>query len=381
MMAAACGGSSTASPKRGLNATTGDRVDVIASLTGQGTTITLDPATTRQLTKAGIRVLPFGAAQPSNGGSAITFPITSGYTEVHSDKSFKPGYVMGSIEHAGAGLTFAAGAKQVTAANFVVDPGNSMVYATVGPTNGVPLLALNDANLNASTQGSDVVLDGMVAQLTPTAATLLDRTLGPNALTPGLPLGSVHLVASGDLTSYNEATDRTTDIARVTGQTTSLKLDASTVQALTQLGIAVTPVGTSTYDSTTSTLSFPINGGVAVIHTNPSAKPGPVDGVLLHQGSGLRFSADGKSLTLLNFILDAGDSTLVAGVEGPQYMPVADLDDTSLHVSQVDGTVHLDGALVRLTPQAVQAMDRAFGRTAVTPGLLLGTAHIVLSGS
>lgn len=381
IVASACGSSSTASHKPALSAAMDDHVNVIAPLAGQGTTITVNPSTAQQLAKLGVKVIPFGTAQASDRGAAVTFPVTSGYAEVHSNKSFRPGYVIGSIEHAGSGLTFSAGAKQLTASSFVVDPGNSMLYASVGATNGVPLLSLNDTSLKVSAQGADMVLDGIVAELTPTAATLLNKAFGTHVLRSGLPLGTLHLVASGTLTSYDEATDKTTEISRVTGQTTSVQLDPTTVQALSKLGISVTPQGTGTFTKATSTVSFPINGGVAVIHDNKSARPDHVDGVLLHQGSGLQFSDAGKSFGFVNFIIEPGDATLVAGAQGQQHVPVADLDDASLQIRQTKGTVHLDGALVKLTLQAADALNAAFGKTAFTPGLVLGTLHTVISGS
>jgi hypothetical protein len=382
LTAAACGSSSKSTAAApATTAAASDQVNAIAHLTGQGTTVTLDPSTAAALTKLGVKVTPYGTAQAENGGSAVMFPITSGYAEIHGNHNYKPGYVVGSIEHAGSGLTFTAGAKSVTVSDFVVDPGNSMLYATVGNQQAVPLLSLDGTNLKVSMQGGDVVLDGTVAKLTQTAASALNQAFGTSALTPGTPLGTVHLVAAGALTSYNEATDHTTEVSRVSGQSTSVALDPTTAGALTKLGVTVTPTGTGTFDKASSTLSFPITGGVAVIHSNKSAQPGYIDGVLLHQGSGLQFSAGGKTLTLNNFIVDPGDSTLVAEVGGQQNVPIANLDGTPLQVSQVNGTVHLDGTLVKLTPQAAQALDTTFGTTAVTPGLLLGTAHIIVSGS
>ncbi|WP_457831906.1 hypothetical protein, partial [Staphylococcus aureus] len=80
--------------------------------------------------------------------------------------------------------------------------GNSMLYATVGGKPDVPLLFLDGANVKVSMQGSNVVLDGTVAKLTQTAATALDQTFGTTAVTAGLPLGTVHLVASGQANTY-----------------------------------------------------------------------------------------------------------------------------------------------------------------------------------
>jgi len=54
--------------------------------------------------------------------------------EIHSNKHHRPGYIEGSIEHYGSGLTLTAGTTTVTLSDFVVDPGDSLLYASV---NGV----------------------------------------------------------------------------------------------------------------------------------------------------------------------------------------------------------------------------------------------------
>ena len=124
----------------------------IPDLTGQGTTVSLDASTLAALTSLGVKPAPYGTATLS--GTDITFPITGGYAEIHSDKSFKPGYVIGSIEHDGSGLTLSKGATVVTLENFVVDPGNSMLYGTVGGKPGIPLAFLDGSDLQVSMQGA-----------------------------------------------------------------------------------------------------------------------------------------------------------------------------------------------------------------------------------
>jgi hypothetical protein len=44
-------------------------------------------------------------------------------------------HIEGSIDHRGSGLTLTTGTTVVTLSDFVVDPGNSYLYASV---NGVP---------------------------------------------------------------------------------------------------------------------------------------------------------------------------------------------------------------------------------------------------
>jgi len=79
-----------------------------------------------------VKVAPYGTATLS--GSDVTFPITSGYVEIHSDKGHEPGYIEGSIEHYGSGLTLTAGSTTVTLSDFVVDRGTRCsTPASTGP--------------------------------------------------------------------------------------------------------------------------------------------------------------------------------------------------------------------------------------------------------
>ena len=97
-----------------------DTVTAIPALTGVGTTLALNPSTVQTLTGLGVKLAPFGTATVS--GSDITFPITSGYVEIHSNHDHKPGYIEGSIEHYGSGVTLSAGTTTVTLSDFVVTP-------------------------------------------------------------------------------------------------------------------------------------------------------------------------------------------------------------------------------------------------------------------
>ena len=165
----------------------------------------------------------------------------SGYAEIHSDLGFKPGYILGSIDHAGSGFTLTAGSTKVELSDFVVDPGNSILYGTVGGTPKVPLLDLDGTNVKVGIEGGNVVLDGTVAKLTDTAAGALNKAFKVDAIKAGTPLGVVHLVAKGESTTYDAAADKTTAISRLTGKSTSVTLDAGTAKALGSLGVAVDP--------------------------------------------------------------------------------------------------------------------------------------------
>ncbi len=387
LAAGACGSSSktssstTAAGGAPPAATTSDKVTAIPNLTGKGTTVTLDPQTAAALTNLKVKVAPSGtatAATTASGGTAVTFPITNGYAEIHSDTSHKPGNIVGSIQHFGSGLTFSGGGKSLTVSDFVVDPGNSMLYATVGPKPDVPLLSLDGTAVKVGMANGDVTLDGTVAKLTPTAAMALDTTFGTTAVTPGLPLGTVHLDLAGTPNTYS---DKTTEISRVNGQTTSVALDAGTAKALTGLGVMVAPEGNATFDAASSTIGFPITGGFAAIHSDKSYQPGYISGVLIHQASGITFSKGGKSLVITGFVVDPGGSTLTGTVGGKVGVPIGTLNGAPLQVTTPNGTVHLDGTIVNLTDTAAQALNTTFGTTAVKAGLPLGVAHIIVAGS
>jgi hypothetical protein len=382
--AAACGSTaSSSSPTTAAasgsatSAAATDTVTAIPALTGVGTSVTLDANTAKALTSLGLTLAPAGTATFDAATSTVTFPITSGYAEIHSDKSHSPGYILGSIEHDGSGLTISGAGKSITLSNFVVDPGNSMLYATVGGKPDVPLLFLDGANVKVSMQGSNVVLDGTVAKLTQTAATALDQTFGTTAVTAGLPLGTVHLVASGQANTY---TDKTTEITRLSGVGTSVALNAQTASALKGLGVAVAPNGSATFDASTSTVTFPITGGFAAIHSDPSYKPGYISGVVLHQESGLTFSAGSTSVALTDFVVDPGNSMLYGTVGGKPGIPLLFLDGTNVKASMQGSNVVLDGTVAKLTQTAATALDQAFHTTALTAGIPLGTVHLVATG-
>jgi|GEM_PF-714743 hypothetical protein len=358
--------------------TTPDTVTAIPALTGVGTTLTLNAGTAAALTSLGVKVAPEGTATAS--GSSVTFPITSGYVEIHSNKHHRPGYIEGSIEHYGSGLTLTAGTTTVTLSDFVVDPGDSLLYASVnGVPDKAPLLQLDGRKVTVSKDGSgDVVLNGTVANLTSSAASALDSAFGTQAIKGGTPLGTVHLVASGKANTY---TGKVAEIPRLTGST-SLDLNATTAAALTSLGVTPGVTGTATASGTTVT--FPITGGDVLIHANKHYAPGFVDGVVLHQGSGLTLTKGATVVTLSDFTIDPGNCVLYGNVDGTvaaANVPLLQLDGRPLKISESGGVVHLDGTIANLTPTAASALNKAFGVTAFAAGMPLGTAHIAASAA
>ena len=102
----------------------------------------------------------------------------------------------GILVHSG-GLTFSAGGKSLIATNFIVNPGSSVLTATVGGQ-AVPLLDLDGSKVQISKDAQGQVhLDGTVAKLSAPAAQALNQTFGVSLFKEGIPIGVVHIVARG----------------------------------------------------------------------------------------------------------------------------------------------------------------------------------------
>jgi len=360
----------------------GDRVTALPSLSGVGTSVKIDAGTADALKSLGVALAPIGAATFEASTSTITFPITSGYAEIHSDRAAKPGYIQGSIAHVDSGFSLIAGATKVELSDFVVDLGNSMLYGTVGGTPKVPLLFLDGTAVKVGSDGAgNVVLEGTVAKLTDTAASALNTAFNVSALKAGIPLGSVRLVAKGSPSTYDAVADKTARISRLEGKTTSVALDAGTAKALGTLGVAVAPTGSATFDSATSTVSFPITGGFAAIHSDLRYKPGYITGTVLHEASGLRFSKGDKSIEVTDFVVDPGNSMLTASSGDKSGIPLLSLDGTAVKVSMEGADVVLQGTVAKLTAPGAAALNATFGVTDFKVGLPLGVVRLVAASA
>jgi hypothetical protein len=344
--------------------------------------VRIDAGTADALKSLGVALAPIGTASFDAATSTITFPITSGYAEIHSDPAAKPGYIQGSIAHEDSGFSLTAGSTKVELSDFVVDPGNSMLYGTVGGTPKVPLLFLDGTNVKVGSDGSgNVVLEGTVAKLTDTAAGALNKAFNVTALKAGIPLGSVRLVAKGSPSTYDAVADKTARISRLDGKSTSVTLDAGTAQALQTLGVAVAPTGSAKFDSATSTVSFPITGGYAAIHSDLGYKPGYIVGTVLHEASGLRFSKGGKSIEVTDFVVDPGNSILTASSGGKSGIPLLSLDGTGVKVTMEGSDVVLQGTVAKLTAPGAAAMNTTFGVSDFKEGLPLGVVRLVAASA
>lgn len=384
-MVAACGGSSTpSSSSSGGAAATGSAAAASAAapsaallnLTGATTKVDIDPATAAVLQKNGVSVAPVAPATAAmvNGGVEVTFPITTGYVAIYPQTQLP--FVRGTFSHSG-GLTFSGGGKSLTATDFVVNPGTSTLTATVGGK-GVPLLDLDGSKVAITKDAAGVHLDGTVAKLSTTAASALNSTFGVTLFTKGIPVGVVHITATG---SADPGGAPAAQVEQLAGQSTSVVIDPGTASVLQKNGVTVTPVGPATADTANGlTVHFPITNGYVAVY--PKTSLPFIRGLLSHDG-GLTFSAGGKSLTVSDFMVNPGNSELYATVGGSgAVVPLLDLDGSKVAMSTDSaGLIHLDGTVAKLSATAAGALNATFGVTVFTAGIPLGIVHIIAAAA
>jgi hypothetical protein len=192
---AACGSNDdeAASPTDAPAAATTAPVAKIDALTGQGTSVTLDPSFLAGLTSLKLTPAPVGSAKID--GAVATFPITGGNVTYFTPGSVSP-YVQGKINHDGSGLSLTGGGTKVELTNFVVDPAGSVLTGKVTANGKVaaesaPLFFLDGRTLKPLQSGpaNTAILEGTTVSLTKEAADLLNKTYGVTALTPFFKVG------------------------------------------------------------------------------------------------------------------------------------------------------------------------------------------------
>ncbi|MFN2609054.1 MAG: hypothetical protein ABR511_14375 [Acidimicrobiales bacterium] len=378
---AACGGSSksssgtsaTTSGGSGAAKTAGPAAEYL-TLKGISTAVDLDAGTLKTLTEKNVTVTPVDPAKvTTNGGvTTATFPITQGFVSVYPNTVAD--YIRGTFNHSG-GLKFAAGGKTLEVTDFVVNPGDSTLTATVGGASAAQILDLDGTNVQISTDAQgDTKLDGTVAKLSQIGADALNKYFGVTFFAKGIVLGVVHVTATGTPGPKGAAS---AEYLTLKGANTAVDLDAGTMKVLAQKNVAVAPVAPATV--TGSTASFPITQGYVAVY--PTTEPDYVRGAFSHSG-GLKFTAGGKSLELTDFFVNPGDSTLTATVTGGSQAQVLDLDGSNLAIStDASGNTKLDGTVAKLSQVGADALNKYFGVTFFAKGIVLGVVHVTANGT
>lgn len=170
------------------------------------------------------------------------------------------------------------------------------------------------------------------------------------------------------------------------GGSTAVALDADFVAALGTLGLTPGTVGDATLAD--GSVSFPLTGGTVTLFDKDSGYRPYVQGTLLHQNSGLSFTAGETVVEITNFTVDPGSPARLFGdvaVNGAQAVasaPLFDLDGSTLNPPAMqDGTAVLQGTEVNLSPEAAALLNQTFGTDALQGGLLIGIATITVPTS
>lgn len=154
------------------------------------TTVTVTPAITRALLRAGILPVVTAPGRPSLAFTpdgltlAATFPVTGG--------TLSTSPLGGSIDHSG-GLEFVnlANGKHLEVEDFVIDLNDADLTGEVaGTTERVPVFTLDLSKAKVQVRHGDLDASGINLNLTPTAAGALDQALGTSVFTAGLPVAS-----------------------------------------------------------------------------------------------------------------------------------------------------------------------------------------------
>ncbi len=197
--AAGCGSSSNDKPAaqtQSRNPADNTPQVTLASLSGMDTAVAVDKGALAALTALGVAPSPTGTGKLTmTYGPTLDFPITGGSVKVYDKAKVSP-YVTGSVEHNGSGLMFSKGSTKLVVSDFVVDPGASMLTATVAGTPGFPLFFLDGSGLAISKDSAgNAKLDGTKVELTAEAAGALNKTFNVTAFLPRMPIGIAHITA------------------------------------------------------------------------------------------------------------------------------------------------------------------------------------------
>jgi len=307
------------------------------------TTLKLDKPIAKVLKQNGVKVVPIKPAGVKGGG--ISFPVTGG--------NLDPATAAGTIRHSG-GLRFQAGGTKLAAKKFVVKTGKGNVLrATVGGGQ-VNLLKVDLKRAKVTRPGFGINVSRVGVSLTGAAAKALNTTFGVKLFKKNLRLG--HVVVKTQPVSVGLAAQGSTDLA----------LDPGTAQALTDLGVTAAPVGPASV-TPGGELSFPITGGRANVST--------FAGSIGHSG-GISLTAGATVVELTEFRINVDADPDLTALVGGTRVSILSLDLTGLEAGVKGKRITLANVVGSLTADAATALNNAFGVTAFTEGLVLGTATV-----
>jgi hypothetical protein len=191
---AACGSSSSSSTasssfaaKSSGTTSTTPATSAPATVVGHSTVVTVNPAVTAELKKAGITVAAVAPATTKTHNTILTFPANGGQIVVAT--------VVGTVDDTG-GLTFSHDGKSVKLTSFIVDTSTKQLTAEAGGKR-VAIFDLNLASLKrASGPHATVVASDIKLTVTPQVASALNSGLGVSTFKGGHTFGTVTLTVA-----------------------------------------------------------------------------------------------------------------------------------------------------------------------------------------
>jgi hypothetical protein len=215
---------------------------------------------------------------------------------------------------------------------------------------------------------------------------VIERNKNMNKLSKYASVGLVAVLASLSIAACSSSSSKKADtapvatIAALSGNSTSVKLDAGFTTALTSLGLTPGVLGTATL--TDGSVHFPITGGHVTVYKKGAVDP-YVQGDVQHNGSGLSLTAGATTVQLQNFDINPGNSQLygdvsVNGTVAASHADLFNLDGSTLEpITITGGVATLTGTRVLVSDTAAGLLDKVFNTTAVKGGLLVGIATIL----
>jgi hypothetical protein len=165
-------------------------------------------------------------------------------------------------------------------------------------------------------------------------------------------------------------------VSKPKGGTTVVTVDSGLLAALSGAGVTVTRSGTAT--GSVPAFTFPITGGSIVYKKGnqgkgKGAKKKLLSGYILDADSGVTFTKGMVPATAADFRvnLSAGKTGRIDANVGSSKLKLATLSNVT-----VNATSKSISATATLTPDAVTALNGAFGTTLPKSGVLLGTVVI-----
>ncbi|MGZ8634982.1 MAG: hypothetical protein ACXWZZ_14165 [Solirubrobacteraceae bacterium] len=311
-------------------------------LSGGSTTLKLDPATAKALKGLGVSVAPIAPAKAGTKG--VSFPITGG--------SIDPATAAGTITHSG-GLQLRAGATRVRLTSFTIGVDRTPTISVKAGKARLHAFSLSLAAAKVSRAGLGTNVSGVAVKLSAKGAAALNGAFGVKAFKRGLRVGTATVKATPAQVAF-------------TGGATSLALDPGTAQALTALGIAAAPAAPATANPDGS-LAFPITGGKVNAKT--------LAGAINHSG-GLTLTKGSTAVTVTDFTIETAPAPKLTARLGTSRFDLATLDLGAAKVAISGRSVTVGPVTAKLTKGAADALNRAFGTTAFTEGLVVGTATV-----